>query len=426
MAKKKSNGEGTIYQIKSGWASQITIGHDPITGKLTRKYFSANTKKALILKIDEYKSSRITGTYIEPSKLTVKDWLELWLETYKKNNVSPKTYDEIEYQVNSHIIPSLGHILLQSLKTEDIQKMYNNKFDNGKLDGSGGLSAKTIKHFHTALRQALNKALDLGYIPKNPSVNCELPKDIKLKKEYLSIEEQVKVFKSINSTDRYELAILFDFGTGLRQGELIALTWNDIDFDKENINVNKSYSTSKNRDLNISNKYVNTIKAPKNKSSNREIPIPKSFVPLLKKHKLNMIEENLAAGRNNDLYNIVFQSRNGTHLNPKNIDRSWRKLLRKTQIEHIPLHGIRHSFASRLAEAGVNPAVAQQLLGHSSISTTLTIYTHISQDLKRSAAIAIDNLFNPLNENEVNEEVDLYRVLNQNNTGLQVGCKFLA
>lgn len=407
---KKANGEGSIRQKTNGkgWEAQITIGQKP-DGKQNRKYFSGKTKKEVLDKIDEYKASLITGSYVEPNKLKVEDWLKTWLVTYKKNIVSPKTYDEAEYHCNLHIIPSIGDIKLQSLKTDDIQKMYNSKYECGKLDGSGGLSATTIKHFHTTLKQALSKAVELGHIVKNPTVNCILPKDNKPKKEYLTSQEQEKVHKALDVSDRYELAIMLDFGTGLRQGELIALTWDDIDFDNKTLRVNKSASTIKNRDPNIKKKYITVIKTPKNKSSNREIPIPEYLVSLLRKHKLNMIEENLAAGRNNNEYNVVFQSSVGTHLNPKNIDREWRKVLNRSQVDHVPLHGIRHSFTTRLAEMGINPKVAQVLLGHSSISTTLNIYSHVNQDLKRSAAIALDSIYKSSNNDEIKEETILYK-----------------
>lgn len=410
MTKKRANGEGSPRPKKNGkgWESQITIGWKS-DGTQDRKYFSAATKRELNQKIDEFKASLITGNYVESNKMTVEDWLKTWLETYKKNNISPKTYDSTEYHCTMHIIPSIGKIKLQSLKTEDIQKMYNTKFASGKLDGSGGLSATTVKHFHTTLKQALNKAVELGYIVKNPSVNCILPKDSLPKKLYLTSQEQDKVFKALDVSDRYELAIMLDFATGIRQGELIALTWDDVNLETEVIRINKSYSITKNRDTSIDKKYIRTIKTTKNRSSVREIPIPKYLVALLKKHKLNMIEENLAKGRSNEEYNVVFQTSTGNYLNPKNINRAWIRLLEKAQVDHVPLHGIRHSFTTRLAEMGINPKVAQVLLGHSSISTTLNIYSHVNQDLKRSAAIAIDSLYKYPNNNEVKEESGLYK-----------------
>lgn len=408
MAKKKANGEGSIVKTESGYRGQLSIGTDPITGKVKRKSFSAKTKSEVIKKMDKYKASIANGTYVEPSKYLVNDWLMKWLNTYKLDKVSPRTYDGYESYVVTHIAPTIGNIPLQKLTTDDVQEMYNEKSINGRIDGAGGLSPTTINHIHVALKQALEKAVELNYINRNVAKYCVLPKNTETKKKYFIEEEQDKILQVINRSDRYELATLLGFATGLRQGELIALTWDDLDLENKTININKSFSTHKNRDDDITTKYISNVKSTKNKSSNRKMPIPGSLIGLLKTHKKKMAEENLAAGRNNKEFNIVFQSENGTHLNASNIHRRWKQIIARTDVDYLKFHGIRHTFPSRLLEKGENPKVVQELMGHSSISTTLDTYSHVDFKLKIDAVDKIDSYFNFENPTVIKEEPSLY------------------
>ncbi len=391
--RNKANGEGTIYKTENGYRGQITIGLDD-NGKLIRRSFRGKTKKEVSKKINDYFASLHHGTYIDSNNITFGEWLEYFLETYKKNQVSPKHYDTTEYHINKHLIPSLGNIKLQDLTTDAIQEMYNEKYISGRLDGKGGLSSRTIKHLHETVRMSLSKAVSNKMIPFNPSLNCEIKyPETNAKKKHFTIEEQNRILEVIDGDNRSELIALTCIITGLRMGEVIALTWEDIDFNKLMISINKAITIYKNRDDLGDKNYLKAIKDPKTKHSKRSVPITKELAVLLKKHKNKMNEENLALGRSSKEFNIVFQTKNGTHHNQSNVTRTWNRILERADVEHVGFHGIRHSYTTRLMELNLNPKIVQEFLGHSTLSTTLNIYSHLTKDMIDSSRDTIADVF---------------------------------
>lgn len=405
--KKAANGNGSLRKNKNGkFELTITIGTNPNTGKSIRKSFSGKTIKEVNRRRDEYISSKISGTYIEPNRLKLGEWLSTWLNTYKKDQLSPKTFDRYESILNLHIIPSLGTIRMQQLKSEDIQNLYNSKKETGRCDASGGLSASSIRYIHIILKQALEKAKELDYINKNPAIYCVLPKMTKSNVKALAPEDMTKIINTLDKGNTYDLLILTDLLTGLRQGELLALNWSDIDFENNNINVNKSLSIIKNRDENKTTKFTQVIKDPKTESSKRIVPLPESIVPILKKHKTKMAENNLAAGRNNNNYNLVFPSSNGTPLTPSNVRRHWINVLDKVGIDHVKFHTLRHNYASILIEHEADMKSVQELLGHKDISTTMNIYVHTNEQQKKRVVSKIDDLI----KDEIREEYETYKI----------------
>jgi len=413
--KSRGNGEGTIYQDGNRWRGSITNGKKP-DGSPNRIYFSGKSQKEVIRKKKELEASIQKGTYVEKTNTTFGAYLKTWLSK-KKNKVSDKNFDTLEYHVYEHIIPSIGHVKIQKLTKPMIDDMYADKYESGRLDGKGGLSPSTIKHLHETIRMSLNDAVIDGYITKNPSLNCNIKfKKNTAKKKYYTSEEQLKIIEAINTESTTELLILTDMLTGLRKGEIIALTWNDIDFENLSIHVNKSITQFKNRD-GEGNNYVREIKEPKTKSSKRHVPITEELAMLLEEHKQKMIMDNNEAGRSNDEYNIVFQSMNGTYLMQANVSRSWRNVLKRASVDPVSFHGIRHSYATRLAENNVHPKVTQSLMGHSTISTTLDIYSHVSNKMVDSSRETLANLFkldsinlstpakNPTDDNDIIRDI---------------------
>lgn len=310
MGRKKANGEGTLIKKENGsYELQITIGTDPITGKLKRKSFSAKTQKEVKAKEREYHASVQNGTYIESNKITLGVWLDTWFKGFKYGKVEASTSDFYDDIINVHLKPKLGAVKLQKLDTIQIQNMYNELYDNGN-----GLSVSRIKSINITLKQSLEKALELNYINKNPAKYCTLPKEKQdTKYKAFTTEEISKIMKVINYKNSYEVLIMLDFATGLRQGEILALTWKDIDFENECLTVNKAFSQVKVRDAqgnaikdeNI-NKQKIIIKRPKTETSNRMVPLPKNIIPVLKKHKLRTAEINLKHGIPNNENSLVF------------------------------------------------------------------------------------------------------------------------
>lgn len=398
MAKKKANGEGSLIKKDNGrYELQITIGTDPITGKPKRKSFSGKTQKEVRAKEREYYAALENGTYVEPNKITVGQWMDKWLKEFKFGYIGERTYDEYESHIRVHFNPNIGNIKLQNLKTEHIQALYNKMYKNGE-----GLSATTVKRNHVTLRQCLEKAVELNYINKNPAKYCTLPKEKKdTQYKAFTAEEIKKIMKVLNAENTYEVLIMLDFATGLRQGEILALTWEDIDFENSCLTVNKALSQIKVRDAEGNTikddnlkKRKTIVKQPKTESSNRVIPLPQNIIYTLKKHKLRTAEINLKYGIPVNDSNLVFPSEVGTKLNASNLGRHWEEsVLKKAGVAYQKFHCIRHTFTTQLLEKGVNFKTIQYLLGHSSIRTTLDIYSHVSDVSKMDAISKLNDIF---------------------------------
>jgi integrase len=394
--KKVANGEGSLIKKENGYELQITVGINPLTGRPKRKSFSGKTIKEVRAKEREYYASIENGTFLEPNRITVGEWVDKWLKVYKFGTVDPRTFDYYDDLIRLHIKPKLGNIILQKLNKIQIQEFYNELYNNGN-----GLSVSRIKGIRTTLYQSLDEAVDANIINKNPANRCVIPKERKSKKYEAFTEEEIsKILKVIDYTNTYEIAIMLAFATGLRQSELLALTWEDIDLENKCLDVNKALSKILVRDDegNLledenSNKYELIVKSTKTESSNRMIPLQPNIIPILRKQKLRTAEINLKNSIPVSEENLVFPSQVGTKINAGNLTRQWRKLLDRAKVSYLKFHCIRHTFITQLVDKGGNIKTIQNLAGHSTITTTLDVYAHSSDDSKLDTISKLNDLF---------------------------------
>ncbi|MFA7156998.1 MAG: site-specific integrase [Bacilli bacterium] len=292
-----------------------------------------------------------------------------WLETYKKNAVTSNTYTRYYTIANKWILPNIGGIKLQTLKSSHIQEVYN-KMKNA------GLSGTSIKHAHIILFQSLKQANLDKIISSNPDENTTRPKRTKPSVSVLSIEDEKKLVEYL-SNDVYGVGIKLTLNTGLRVGELLGLKWTDIDFNNKTLSVNKSLS----RCVNVIglNKYTSHLELHdvKTKSSIRIIPLLDSDLQMLEIYK-----QSYHLNIDNDL---LFPSSRGTFMDPKNYTKRFHKILSDLNIPDIKFHALRHTFTTRALEFNIHPKHVQEILGHSSISMTLDTYSHILPNQKRNA-----------------------------------------
>lgn len=377
MANRRSNGEGSIYRRSNGtWVGTISFGRDE-NGGLKRKSFSGKTKIELLTKMNEFRSSLINNTYLEPKKVTVKQWLNDWLVNYKSIKLKPTTYDCYEYFVNNKISPFLGDILLQELRPETVQNFYNETYGQGKK-----VKSSTIRKIHVILKSALNQAVENELINKNPANKPELPTMKKKKIKVFSFEEQ-KRFEYYAKDYRLYPMFITGLDTGLRLGELIALEWDDVDFEKRQIRVNKNVVLAVDRTNDDIRKSLITQDTTKTENSdNRIIPLTKRVMAILKQLKV----------KQQSISNIVFCNQNGGYMLPRNVERTFQKIIAKANIEKCNVHTLRHSFATRLFENNIPPKTVSELLGHSNISITLNIYTHVLPNKKVEAMEILDSI----------------------------------
>lgn len=373
---KRRNGEGSIQELENGkFMGKIMLGRQP-DGKPNRKSVYGKTQAEVLNKINELKYEYSHGIYIEPNRTKLGEWLIFWLKTYKQKKIKPRTYDTYESQINANIITSLGHIMLKDLNTNHIQHFYNKLYDDGN-----GLSSATIRKIHQIINSALKKAQSIDMIGKNPATYVELPVfEQKLVKAF-SREEQEAFFEAAKGFDYYN-AYLFDVDTGIREGELLALNWKDIDFQKGLVHINKTLVFVKDRKSKSGKVYLLQVQdSTKTKAGTRTIPLTKRCLTILKELKL----------KNGFKSQLVFPSRKGTFIDPSNFQRCFLTICKRAGLEGYSCHTLRHTFATRCFENNINVKIVSKWLGHKKISHTLDIYTHVLPDKDMEAIEMLEN-----------------------------------
>lgn len=367
--RKRETKHGISYQV-------IVEGErDPITGRRERHYKTVNgTKKqseAVMRKlIDEVENGGITT----PSVTKLSTWMEEWISLYLPN-LAQSTKDNYEERINNRINPYLGEIPLKSLNTAIIQSWINSL--------NKELSPKSVRNIFHNLNAALKQAVKLRMIPYNPCDGTVLPKLQKYNARTYTVQETNKILRQAAGTDVY-LPLLLDFSTGLRLGELMALTWDDIDFQNGKISVNKSMYAGKGK---------RQIKVPKTISGIRSIDIGEKVLAVLKEEYTKHLHKKSCPEiiyKNYD--NYVICNDNGIQYHPDTISKKCKKFIKNLGIKEGRFHDVRHSNATAMVESGVDIKTVQTRLGHSTISTTMNFYVHCTEKMGKKAADTIDNI----------------------------------
>jgi integrase len=387
MAKRRGNGEGSITKRKDGrWQGYVTVGYDPETEKPKKKYFYGKTRKEVQEQVNEALGKVRTGTYREPSKLTMAEWLTTWLNDYMKPSLRPTTWENYEIQVMRHILPALGHLRLSQLQTSNLQKLYNDKLSNGgRLDGKeGGLSPRSVRYIHTLIHAALEQAKKEGMITINVADAVKLPHDPKKEIQCLDTEGVKKLLTAARETKHFP-AYFLALNTGLRRGELLGLRWRDVDLKEGTVTVTQGL---------IRTKGGLKFQEPKTKLSNRTIGISPQVVSVLKDHKKRQNEERLSAGEAyNKEHDLVFCNELGEPICPRGFTRHFERLLKRAGLEgKVTFHGLRHTFATLSLQEGAAARTVQEALGHHKAAFTLDVYSSVTDKMKKEATDKIGNL----------------------------------
>lgn len=390
MAKRRSNGEGSIVKnmrngIQIGWRASITIGTDD-KGKLVRKQFTGKTQQDVKNKLQEYKKQMLMGVLNE-DKLTVSDWFYSWLFDYMKQDLKPKSFQRYHGIYKNYIENTdFGNIKLNDLRTTHLQRHYKKLLDNG-------VTPTTIRQINTNLKTCLNEAERQGYIQKNWCKLVTLPKKEDNKEvKVLTKQEQEKFLEAIKGHE-LELLYIVALGTGLRIGEILGLKWSDIDFKNNELHVNRSLQKAAIYEGDKIARYEVQETTPKTKNSLRTIPIPQNIIKKLRTHKKEQNELILLLQEEYDNKNYVFCNKLGKPIEDKRPGRNLKTILTSIGIEPIKFHALRHTYATRLFEAGIPPKTVQHLMGHSDIETTMNIYTHVMKEQKLEAVDKINSIF---------------------------------
>ena len=360
--------------------AQMTVGRNPQTGQLKRATFYGKTRKEVADKLANAQSDQHQGIFVAPNKVTLGEWLDTWLQDYKKTTLRPTTYDSYEMVVRHHIKPTLGPLLLRDFRPEHLQRYYNDKIQSG-------LDARTIKLHHKVLSNALLQGEKNQLVLRNVCRLVEPPRQTRKEMQTLTLEQiTTQLFPAIKEV-RFSAAIHLAFTTGLRRGELLGLRWKDVDLRTGVINVRQAVTRVKDHDTGRT--YLDFCE-PKTPQSRRSIPLTGASILELKRHKIRQTEERLLLGPGYADHDLVFCREDGKPVDPRTLNNHFTKAIKKAGLPHIRLHDARHTFATLLLEQGVAAKVAQTILGHGSIAMTLDTYSHVSTDLEKQAVAKLE------------------------------------
>lgn len=353
------------------------LGVDPVTGKRQRIFKTVKgTKKQALAVMDKMKVELERGYCYDPSNMKLEDWITQWLDNYLPN-IEATTRTHYRDDINRHIIPDLGHVLLKHLKTTSIQSWVND------LSEKKGLSPKSVRNIYLNLKAALNKAVVLRMLPYNPCEGVVLPKPQKYKATIYTVQEMNHLLDVARGTDMF-IPVLLATKLGLRRGEVLALKWEHVDFEKGIVHIRENKVITENGAL---------TKAPKSAAGIRDITVGKSVLAELKHAHAQYNRRKLAMGEKFKNSGHVFSQEDGGEYRPESLTRMWRRFLEKNELKSIRFHDLRHSCATAMLEAGIDPKTVQTRLGHADISMTMNIYAHCTPNMDRNAAQKLDDLF---------------------------------
>lgn len=340
MAKRRANGEGNIRKRSDGrWEGRYTAGYDPTTGKRIIKNVLGKTQaevKAKLAKVlEEIKDLDI----IRAEEYTVTTWLRTWYDLYAKPNIRLATADRYQLMIETYTIPRIGKIKLTKLTSRDLQKLYKDLMESGRVhvgkNQSPGLSSTTVRSVHLMLHCAFERAVKERLISRNPTDDCIAPKIQKFERKTLHPEDMKAYLDAANTRGllpMFYLALV----SGLRKGELVALLWTDLDIENKTIFVSKQYVRNPNGKL--------TLSRPKTETSVRRVSIPQEAVDLL-------IQEH---SKHPDNQYMFPSPTTGEMYHPDSVAKLHEKILKDATLEHIPLHSLRHTFATVALQNGID------------------------------------------------------------------------
>ncbi len=366
---------------KHSWRLIFDLERDH-TGKRCQKTVTVRGSK----KDAEAELSRILadiqhGGFVDPGKVTVREYLQKWL-VHVATKTSAKTHERYSEIVELGIVPRLGSIRLAKLSPMQIQGFYAEALASGlKRRGGGGLSPRTVLHYHRVFSGALKQAVKWQLLSRNPADAVEPPRPVQKDMIVLDGDQTGTLLNAVEGSHLY-IPVMLAITTGMRRGEVLALRWSDVDLEHSRLSVTQTLEKSRKGGL--------IFKQPKTKRSRRNITLPSITVDALRKRYAEQAEIflRLGFGRRDDA--LVCCKPDGSPISPGALSSAFTKLVRRLDIPNVTFHGLRHTHATQLLKEGVHPKVAQERLGHSTISTTLDLYSHVMPGMQEDAALRVD------------------------------------
>ncbi|MFN7992749.1 MAG: site-specific integrase [Bryobacteraceae bacterium] len=369
---------------KRSWAIVLELGRDPATGKRRQKWHTVHgTKKRAQAEVARLINELESGSYVEPRRLSVRDFLERWLDD-AETKVSGTTYQRYRSIVRLHLEKALGHVPLAKLQPLHIQTYLAEALKVGRVDARAGrgLAPRTVCHHYRVLSEALGRAVKWQLLARNPAVAVEPPRVEQQEINAIDENAAARLVDAARGTRLY-IPILLAVTTGMRRGEILALRWNDVDLVRGFVTVVRSLEETKQSGL--------RFKETKKKRSRRPISMPGLLTEALDAHRILQLKHREMYGGDYGDNDLVCCREDGSVWPPSAFTSAYRDLVRRRKIAKIRFHDLRHSHASQLLRSGVNPKVISERLGHSKVGFTLEVYAHLLPGMQEEAAKLTDS-----------------------------------
>jgi integrase len=366
---KRANGEGSVYRRTSDgrWSASITVPGG------RRKHFLGNDRDEVVRRQRAALKSQDDGLPIITERQSVRQFMHAWLQAAKPS-LRERTWVRYEQYVRLHIVPSLGKNSLQTLTPQHLQKLYAERL-------AAGASPTTVHHLHAVIHKALKQAMRWNLVMRNVADLVDPPRVSRFEMNPLG-PEQARMFLDAVGGDRLEALYVVALTTGMREGEVLGLRWRDVDLDSGWLQIRGSLQR-----VNGALKVMET----KTKHSQRRVSLTASAVAALRRHRALQAEERLRLGAAWEAYDLVFPNEAGRPIGAASLLRRYfHPALKRAGLPQMRFHDLRHSAASLMLHQGVHPKVVAEMLGHTRISTTLDLYSHVTPTMQQQATAAME------------------------------------
>lgn len=371
---------------KASWRLKFDLGTDPVTGKRLTQYATVRgTKKQAEAELNKRLNQVEEGSFVERSATTISEYALHWLQAIAPSKASAKTLERYGEIINLHIVPQLGTVALQKLDGSKIDEFYTHLRTAGRRDGKGGLAPQTVQHIHRLLSQVLASAVKARKLRTSPMEAVQTtPKVRKEEIQILDDAELSTLLKHLKGHSIY-MPVLTAASTGMRRGEVLALRWKDIDFDRATLQVAQVVEQTK---------AAITLKEPKTDRSRRTIALPARLVTELRRHRKEQAEMRLKLGLGKSENDLAFPTFDGRMRSPRPFPKEFARVADAAGVGHVTFHGLRHTHITHLLRSGVPVHVVSARAGHANPAVTLNIYAHLMPGQQEGAAAVVDIALN--------------------------------
>jgi integrase len=374
--KGRANGDGDVFprKNKAGKITSYRGAYVGLDGK--RRYVSGKTKEEARRNLRRARGNAERGLVFDADNLQVGEYLDRWLSDSVRDTVKATTFERYEQIARLHLKPSLGRVKLKGLTPAHVRGLYREKLEAGS-------SARTVRYIHTTLHKALKQAVMDGLIPRNATEAVTPPQSSREEMCPLTPEQAKLLLQVAHETgDRLTALYVLAIHTGLRQGELLGLKWDDVDLEDGSLQVRRTLAITKNGPV---------LTSPKTTGSRRSVKLTSKAIEALKRHLERQLGEIDRIGSLWSENGLIFASEKGEPINRHNLTRrSFKPLLKRAGLPQIRFHDLRHTCATLLLTRNVNVKIVSEMLGHSTIAITLDTYSHVLPNMRDQAAAAME------------------------------------